>query len=264
MLIFSFVLLLLLINIGSTVLAPIFGRKVDHSHAYMALIKWGALVTDGRGKIGGQVLSRGRSGAILRNKVTPVNPRSAAQVTARNILTSLSQGWSGLTQAQRDQWNNAVTNFQKTNIFGDLVSPTGKNLHTALNTNLTIIGQSTIDVPPEVAAVTPVLFDTLTMTTAVPAHEFTFTPDPTPNDQTTILYATAPQSAGRGFVKSQYRKVTTIAAAQASPFDFATVYTSRFGALPPEGTKVFLKMIPVLNASGIRGAEASISGIVAA
>ena len=57
-------------------------------------LKFGAIVTDGRGKIGGHVASKNRSGAYLRTKVTPSNPNTVAQVQVRSILASLSQSWS--------------------------------------------------------------------------------------------------------------------------------------------------------------------------
>ena len=97
-------------------------------------IKWGALVTDGRGKIGGQVASRNRSGAYMRNKVTPVNPQTDAQQRSRSILASFSEGWRGLTEAQRAAWNAAVSQFETTDVFGDTIQPTGKNLYTHIQT----------------------------------------------------------------------------------------------------------------------------------
>ena len=39
-------------------------------------MKFGALVVDGRNKIGGQVASKNRAGAYLRNKVTPSKKRT--------------------------------------------------------------------------------------------------------------------------------------------------------------------------------------------
>src|SRR6056297_1294291 len=99
-------------------------------------MKFGALVTDGRGKIGGQVASKNRYGSYLRTKVTPSNPQTASQLNVRSVLAALSSGWRDLTQAQRDGWNAAVLDFQKTNVFGDTITPTGKNLYTRLNAAL--------------------------------------------------------------------------------------------------------------------------------
>lgn len=99
----------------------------------MAKIKFGMMMTDARGKLGGQVFSKNRSGAYVRTKVTPVNPRTTDQQANRSLLGSLSANWSGLTEAQRNAWNGAVESWQRTNVFGDLTKPTGKNLFTSLN-----------------------------------------------------------------------------------------------------------------------------------
>lgn len=115
----------------------------------MAKIKFGMMMTDARGKLGGQVFSKNRAGSYIRTKVTPVNPRTVAQMESRSILGSLSTGWGGLTEAQRATWNNAVESWQKTDIFGDLKKPTGKNLYVALNKNLLQSGQSEILTAPE-------------------------------------------------------------------------------------------------------------------
>jgi len=42
-------------------------------------MKFGAIVVDGRGKIGGHVASKNRGGAYLRTKVTPSNPQTGYQ-----------------------------------------------------------------------------------------------------------------------------------------------------------------------------------------
>ena len=76
-------------------------------------LKFGAIVTDGRGKIGGHVMSKNRGGAYMRTKVTPSNPRSTAQTTVRSHLTTLSQGWRGLSATAIAAWNSAVSSFTK-------------------------------------------------------------------------------------------------------------------------------------------------------
>jgi hypothetical protein len=111
-------------------------------------MKFGALVVAGSGKIGGQVASRNRAGAYLRTKSTPINPQTASQSAVRSRLASISQSWRDLTAAQRAAWNGSVSNFQKTDVFGDLRNPTGFNLYQRLNNNLVTIGKTEIQVPP--------------------------------------------------------------------------------------------------------------------
>lgn len=99
----------------------------------MAKIKFGMMMTDARGKLGGQVFSKNRAGAYVRTKVTPVNPQTALQQEGRELLGSLSQQWGLLTQAQIDQWNEAVDEWKSTDVFGDIKKPSGKNLFVKLN-----------------------------------------------------------------------------------------------------------------------------------
>ena len=66
----------------------------------MARIKFGMMMTDARGKLGGQVFTKTRSGATVRTKVTPVNLKSSAQALVRNRFGSLSQGWRGLSEEE--------------------------------------------------------------------------------------------------------------------------------------------------------------------
>ena len=111
-------------------------------------LKFGAIVTDGRGKIGGHVASKNRAGAYLRTKVTPSNPNTVAQAQARGILASLSQAWGQLTDFQRKGWNEAVKEWGTTDIFGDIKKPSGINLFVKLNANLASVGMPQVsDVP---------------------------------------------------------------------------------------------------------------------
>ena len=101
----------------------------------MAKIKFGMMMTDARGKLGGQVFSKNRAGAYVRTKVTPVNPRTSFQQASRQLLGVISQSWSTITVEQRESFNKAVSDWARTDIFGDLKNPTGKNLFTRLNKN---------------------------------------------------------------------------------------------------------------------------------
>ncbi len=80
----------------------------------------------------------------MRAKVTPLNPSTTAQQNARGILGALSTQWSQLTDAQRLSFNNAVQDFSRTDIFGDVRNPSGINLYVKLNANLINTGQAQI------------------------------------------------------------------------------------------------------------------------
>ena len=178
-------------------------------------MKWGALVVDGRGKIGGQVASKNRSGAYLRTKVTPVNPRSGSQITVRNRLSGLSQGWRGLTAANRAAWNSAVSDFAKTNIFGDLVNPTGFNLYQRLNNNLLRIGEAALSTPPAPSSIDDIVIGALTAAAAAGTVSLAYTASAGSGSEIEV-YATPPLSAGVSFVKTEYRLIGSFTSDTAS------------------------------------------------
>jgi hypothetical protein len=225
-------------------------------------MKFGAIVVDGRGKIGGHVASKNRSCAYLRTKVTPVNPNTSSQASVRGTFTDLSQGWRSLTQAQRDAWNAAVAGFATTNIFGDLKNPSGFNLYQRLNNNLISIGEAAIASPPLPSAVGSCVVIGITINTTGSIFVMSFNPDPVPADTAVKVFATSPQSAGKSFAKSEYRQISVMGAAQAAPYDLSNDYISKFGSLGSAGQKIFVKVLPINSVTGQAGAVSSISELV--
>lgn len=191
-------------------------------------IKWGALMVDGRGKIGGQVASKNRSGAYMRNKVTPSNPRTASQQANRSLLGSLSASWSSLTAAARASFNGAVDAWSKTNIFGDSIKPTGKNLFTALNKNLASVGLPTVVVAPAkievpILALQSVVMD-ISSTTATIAY------DGDVDGTYLVISATPALTQGTTFTKGKFRRITSVLAEDLDPSAVYAAYVDRFGA----------------------------------
>ena len=214
--------------------------------------KFGSIVVAGSGKIGGHVASRNRGGAYFRTKVTPVNPSTSFQQAIRSRLTSISQAWKALTEAQRKAWNAAVGDYAKTDVFGDLRNPTGFNLHQKLNNNLLIIGESVITAPPVPGSVYAPTEASLAVVTGTPAMTLTYE-DAIPATDTVKLYATPPMSQGVSFVKSEFRLIDTLAAADVSPLNIKSAYDDRFGAITEDGLKVFVKMVGVNKTTGQEG-----------
>jgi len=226
-------------------------------------VKFGAIVTDGRGKIGGHVMSKNRAGAYMRTKVTPVNPSSVSQVNVRQRLATLATAWRGLSDAQRIQWNAAVAAFSKTDIFGDLRNPTGFNLYCRLNINLAIIGVAAIDVPPLPLAVESLLTIVPTQVTAG-ATSIAFTATPTPALHVLVVDATAPVSPGKSFVKSEFRYIGQVAATTASPYVATADYAAKFGGPGLTDQKVFFRAKYIHMTTGQAGLPLQASCIVTA
>jgi hypothetical protein len=195
----------------------------------MAKIKFGMVVTDMRGKLGGHVFTKNRAGASTRTKVTPANPRTASQQANRALLGLFSVAWSALTDAQRASWNGAVDAWSKTNIFGDNVKPSGKNLFTALNKNLASVGLDTINVAPEKVELPLLALDNVDI--AVGDGEITVATGAIGAEFQVIVSATPPLSAGTSFTKGKYRRIYYGTGGAVSPTDLFDAYESKFGAI---------------------------------
>jgi len=259
---------LILVVLTSLLLEQILAKakifKDRSGKIYMALLKFGVIVVEMRGKSGGNVFSKNAAGNYMKNKVTGVNPQSTAQVAARNRLVAQAQAWRDLTQAEQDAWIAATQNFKKTNIFGDTIKPSGFNLHNALNTNLDLVGVPPITDAPAPIAIPAVTSVVLTMANGADTASIAFAPTPVAANFAYLVMMTAGISAGRNFVKSEYRFIDFIDAADVTPEDIKAAYVLIHGSIPPEGMKVFCKLIPVSKVTGQRGIALSAETLVAA
>ena len=222
--------------------------------------KFGSIIVAGSGKIGGHVASRNRSGSYLRTKVSPVNPQTVAQMAIRNRLTGLSQSWKGLSAALRLAWNNAVSDYAKTDVFGDLRNPSGFNLYQRLNNNLSICGEDILDTPPAPAGVFAFDSMSLAVVTGSPALTLTFA-GAIPVTDKVKLYATPAMSQGVAFAKSEYRLIGVLTSSDTSAKAITSLYGAKFGAITTNGLKVFVKAICVNIATGQAGTPIVCSAI---
>jgi len=190
-------------------------------------IKFGAIVTDGRGKIGGHVLAKNRSGNYMRTKVTPVNPQTTYQQTQRAALGTLSSGWSGLTDEQRTSWDAAAQTHQRTDIFGDLRTPTGKNQYTGANKNRLNSNLPIISVPIE--SIPLPSFQIISATANSDVQQIHIQTSDIGSDFYVQIWATAPMSQGTSFVKNKLRLLKTMQQTMAPVFELMPEYEARFG-----------------------------------
>lgn len=229
----------------------------------MAKIKLSAIVSEMRGKLNGSVFSKNRGGAYLRTKVTPVNPQTISQGNVRARLTTFSQAWRALTAAQITAWNSAVSNFVGTDIFGDIKTPSGINLYNKLNLNLAAAGQPHIDNPPLPVGTGYVSALALAADASSSTIAATFTAIGGTAGQTVIVQATKGVSAGKNFVKSEYRQIGTFSGSATSPQAIGAMYVAKFGTMTA-GQKIFVRLAFVDNTTGVSGQYTSANTIVLA
>lgn len=217
-------------------------------------IKWGMMMTDGRGKLGGQVASKNRAGAYVRTKVTPDNPQTVYQQENRAFLGNISSAWSALSTQAQLAWNSAVEDWKKTDIFGDLRKPTGKNLFTALNKPRLQYGQlELLDFPPEKLRV-PIPTQVNMVVTESAFQVQIITDEPVQAGDVGIVELTPNMSRGVFYAKNRYRVVRT-AVKQSTGANFTLTMTqavqARYGELPqPDNFNSFVRVRIMSAATG--------------
>ena len=213
----------------------------------MALIKFGMVVSDARGKLGGQVFSKNRQGSYVRTKVTPVNAQTPFQQAVRDRLASFSAQWRALSEAQRNAWNAAAPAFEGTNVFGDTVAPTGKNLFTRLNMNLVNIGNPPITEPPTPAEVNTAGIQGVTAMASGSIVLVTLSNEVTGSG--VIVSGTAPLSAGINFFKNRVRQIDSLGVIPGTELDESAQWSNKFGELIA-GQKLAFKLVFVNATTG--------------
>lgn len=225
------------------------------------------LLSDARGKLNGMVFTRGRYGAVIRTKVSPVQPDTNAQQLTKQNFGALSASFRALTEDQIAGWNTAALNWPRSNVFGQTYYPSGLNLYVGLNQNLLQAEEATITAAPsptELPVMTPngvVIDDSANTFIAI------FQMDGgtiVPAGYNLLIDATGAISPGRSFVKNMFRQITVIAAgADTSATDLNSFYVARFGS-PITGQKIYVQARLIAIASGQASLPVQQSGIVVA
>lgn len=221
------------------------------------------MMVDARGKLGGQVFSKSRQGSTIRTKVTPANPQSSRQGSVRSIFSSLSKGWNTITESQRESWNSASQIFKRTNVFGDQVALSGKNLFISVNTNLSTVGASPIDVAPTTTDVASITDLSVAVSTIDNTIDLGYTLDVTPSaNMIIVVESTRQNSAGRFNFSGQFRQLAvTPSTVPLVPADLYEAYEARFGTIEV-GSKIAFRVYVVSKINGFTSPKAVVSAIV--
>jgi len=113
----------------------------------MARIKFGSIVVEGSGSLGGHTFQNSNGGAQLRTK--PINKKkpTEAQRFIRSCNPQLQKGWRSLTSVQRLVWNKFAVTHGKFNKKGDKHHLSGHSLYMQYNFLYISCGQPLITSP---------------------------------------------------------------------------------------------------------------------
>lgn len=158
----------------------------------MALVQFGAIVTDISGSIGGWTFQRNRGGNIVRlrgNKTKfPTNKQSVQQNQLNTFISLFQQ----LTQVQKDLWNAFAVANTKENQFGQVKTLSGFNWFFSINANRVLFSLSILNSPP--THITPVGVQDYDINLTDTTIGIEFSPAFNPTDTGLLLRATSPIS----------------------------------------------------------------------
>lgn len=210
----------------------------------MANIRTSALVEDVRGSVGGVTFTRSGAGATVRGRVKGVVNRSTKVTQQRSKLAQAASAWRGLTQAQRDGFNQVARSFNAQNKLGDKYIKTGEQLYIEMVSLRGIFGLA-----PLASAQLPVELP------AVPDFDVTVTQDG--NGLITalaldfdvdlasdvVIEATAPYSAGVSNAQNDKYRIIGTGESGVDTLNVLAMYQAAFGSLAiPSGAAVSFRV----------------------
>lgn len=228
----------------------------------MALIKFSALVSDMRNKLNGSVLAKNKGGNYMRNKTTPVNPQTAAQLAKRAAFGAFSSEFRGLGADNIAAWNAAAGDFPYFDIFGDSRTLSGSQLYVKLNNNLAQVSAPSLSFPPTPRGAGAVLLNEATF--SLGSSELVLDTDlvGAPAGYGWIVEATRQLSPGIRFYKNEYRQIdTTATSTPPTAADLYDKYVSRFGA-PALDSNISIRVRIVNTATGESSVVSAVKAVV--
>lgn len=190
------------------------------------------------GSIQALTYSRNRFGQYQRNRSTPVNPGTVAQVNQRARMTTNATAWRALTDAQRAGWLSLGLMMTRTDALGQVYTLNGFGAYCSVNNNNLDAGNAAVSAAPALTTPADILTATVTLTAA--AFSVAYTATPLAAGVKLFIFCSPQRSAGR-FFEGDYRLIAVTAAAAASPANILAAYTAKFG-VPVVGNRIFLKL----------------------
>ena len=226
----------------------------------MALVKVGAIITDIKGKVGGQYFARNIGGLSLRNMSNHSKGPHGINVKKNTILSIVAAEWAKLTSAQRTAWDvfaggKGVGSSKGENIYlrgYSLFNKYNYYYHSAYDTVLT----TPVFASAKTRGVTctlevkagPLLFINISRA-LVAADEFLF------------FYISGIRPTSRSIDFKSLREIGYIKTSIAT-LDIETAYTDYFGHTLSAADMVYLKWILLDKQGNIVQTERGIKTIV--
>ncbi len=115
----------------------------------MAKARLSIILEDVRGKAGPVVFAESRQGLVVKPRITPANPDTAAQQSARSYFGRSASAFKNMSVSQANAWENYAQTIHKETVTGKKYNPTGISAFIALSSKfLQVTPAGTIPLTP--------------------------------------------------------------------------------------------------------------------
>jgi hypothetical protein len=206
------------------------------------------------GARGDEVASRNRSGQFLRKRVSPKNPRTAAQRRVRNYMRTFSRLWNKLTEPQRVAWCAAACEVLSRPKLGKPRPLDGQKLFNKINTVLAICGKEPLLQPPPRPEFDPNPVVAFTASNGPGGIALMLSLSKAPAEDI-MLFASPPCNAGRSYC-SNFSFIGLLPAPNEQISHFTRLYLKKLKELKKleryrhaalAGSRVFIRAVQQVN-----------------
>lgn len=118
----------------------------------MAQVKYGSIITEIKGKVGGSVFQGGTAAPLMKNISIIQRDRESSRTFGdghqNTKFSTATKYWSQISVAERNSWNGLVGVWTFKNKFGDVYNGSGYQIFCAANINRLSLGLSMLATAP--------------------------------------------------------------------------------------------------------------------
>ena len=217
------------------------------------LIQYGQIISNASGKLGGTIFSKNKSGAYVKTRSTIRQPNSLAQLTQRVKMVTPMQTWKALTDDERLQWNNMTVNYPVRNRLGNVTKLSGYALFCKLNVNLAVVGESAITTPSLPIEVKPV-YELSAEEIKISAKKVVKFKAGNDLASKVKCFASYVSPFGSTIDPGRLRLIKIVDDTDTDTLEIQDEYAAVFGNVTCESGNIFIKLVPILKATGQEGA----------
>ena len=222
----------------------------------------GPMVGQLSGSQGNTTASHNKFGSFFRNRIIPVDPRTAKQLAVRALIQGFSEFWRTLSDAQRDSWRFLGDQMARLDSQGQNYTLTGLQAFTSINMNRDVLGLAisqdapALDVPTLIYSITPAAAG------FPPALEIDSNVVLAAS-QSIVLDASDDISPGINFVpRGAFKFLAVFDSAAGQPYDVLAEWIAIYGFLTAF-ERIFTRAV-VINDAGFAGAVIEANTLVTA